>query len=117
MIRYRIEMPRAIRDLIRHLPPDLKRKIKVGLRSVAEDPYRAKELKDELAGLRSLKVAKARIIYRIKALTVEVVAFGPRADIYQRAAAELSRAARQTRGPGNTEKLKGHAKVGARRYA
>lgn len=104
MIRHRIEMPRAIRDLIRHLPPDLKRKIKAGLRSVAEDPYRAKELKDELAGLRSLKVAKARIIYRIKGLTVEVVAFGPRADIYQRAATELSRAARQTRGQGDAEK-------------
>jgi mRNA-degrading endonuclease RelE of RelBE toxin-antitoxin system len=104
MIRYRIEMPRSIRDLIRHLPPDLKRKIKISLRSVAEDPYRAKELKDDLAGLRSLKVAKARIIYRVKGLTVEVVAFGPRADIYQRAAAELIRSVRQIRDPGDSEK-------------
>ena len=28
MIRYRIEMPRVLRDLSRHLPPELKAKVK-----------------------------------------------------------------------------------------
>ena len=62
---------------------------------MADDPYRAKELKEELAGLRSHRIAKARIIYRIKGSVVEIVAFGPRADIYERVAAELSKALRQ----------------------
>ncbi len=97
MIRHRIEMSQAVRDLVPHLPPQLKRKVKAALRSIADDPYRAKELKEELAGLRSHRIAKARIIYRIKGSVVEIVAFGPRADIYERAAAELSKALRQGR--------------------
>ena len=49
----------------------------------------AKALKDDLAGLRSIRVARSRIIIAIKGSTVEVVAFGPRKDIYQRVATEL----------------------------
>src|SRR5712692_8349366 len=97
MTRYRIEMSQAVRDLVPHLPPQLKRKVKAALRSIADDPYRAKELKEELAGLRSYPVAKARLIYRIKGSIVEVVAFGPRADIYERAATELSKALRKSK--------------------
>ena len=95
MIRYRIEMPRVLRDLIRHLPPELKVKVKATLRSISDDPYRAKELRDELAGLRSYRVARSRIIYRIVGSMVQIVALGPRADIYERAAAELSKTLRK----------------------
>jgi len=97
MTRYRIEISQAVRDLIPHLPPQLKRKVKAALRSIADNPYQAKELKEELAGLRSYHVAKARLIYRIQGSTVDVVAFGPRADIYERAATELSKALRETK--------------------
>ena len=98
MIRYRIEMPRVLRDLIRHLPPELKEKVKAALRSISDDPYRAKELRDELAelaGLRSYRVARSRVIYRIVGSMVQIVALGPRVDIYERAAAELSKTLRK----------------------
>lgn len=101
MIRYRIEMSQAVRDLVPHLPPQLKRKVKAVLRSIADDPYRAKELKEELAGLRSYPISRARLIYRIKGSIVEIVAFGPRADIYERAAAELSKAIRESKSEKN----------------
>ena len=91
MTRYRIEMSQAVRDLVPHLPPQLKRKVKAALRSIAEDPYRAKELKEELAGLRSYPIGRARLIYRVAGTIVEIVAFGPRVDVYERAAAELSK--------------------------
>ena len=96
MIRYRIEMPQVTRDLFRHLPPELKGKGKAALRLIADDPYRAKKLTEELAGFRSYPIAKARLIYRIVGATVEIVAFGPRAGIYERAAAELSKSLRKT---------------------
>ena len=96
MIRYRLEMSRAVRDLITHLPPELKRKVKAALRAIAEDPYQAKALKEELAGLRSYRIGRTRLILRIAGLVVEVVAFGPRSDIYERAAVELSAALRKT---------------------
>ena len=91
MTGYRIEMPRMLRDLIRHLPPELKAKIKAALRQISDDPYRAKELRDDLAGLRSYRVARSRVIYRIKGYAVQIVALGPRADIYERAAAEFGK--------------------------
>jgi len=94
MTGYRIEMPRMLRDLIRHLPPELKAKIKAALRSISDDPYRAKELRDDLVGLRSYRVARSRVIYRIRGSTVQIVALGPRTDIYERAAAELSKTLR-----------------------
>ena len=94
MTGYRVEMPRMVRDLIRHLPPELKAKIKAALRSISDDPYRAKELRDDLVGLRSYRVARSRVIYRIRGSTVQIVALGARADIYERAAAELSKTLR-----------------------
>jgi mRNA interferase RelE/StbE len=97
MIRYRIEMPRLLRDLIRHLPPELKVKVKTALRSISNDPYRAKELKEELAGLRAYRIARFRVIYRIVGSMVQIVALGPRADIYERAAAELSKTLRKSK--------------------
>src|SRR5215813_5639720 len=97
MIRYRVEMARAVRDLITHLPPELKRKVKAARRSIAEDPYQTKELKEELTGLRSYRIGRTRLILRIIGAVVEVVAFGPRSDIYQRAAIELSARLRKTK--------------------
>jgi len=95
MIRYRIEMPRLLRDLIRHLPPELKAKVKAALRSISDDPYRAKELSEELAGFRSCWIGRSRVICRIVGSMVQIVALGPRVDIYERAAAELSKTLRK----------------------
>jgi mRNA-degrading endonuclease RelE of RelBE toxin-antitoxin system len=95
MTGYRIEMPRMVRDLIRHLPPELKTKIKAALRSISDDPYRAKESRDDLAGLRNYRVARSRVIYRVRGSTLPIVALGRRADIYERAAVELSKMLRK----------------------
>jgi mRNA-degrading endonuclease RelE of RelBE toxin-antitoxin system len=97
MKRFRLVIAQAVRDLLIHLPPNLKRKVKAALQSLAENPYQAKALKDDLAGLQSYRVVRSRIILRIKSSTVEVVAFGPRKDIYQRAAAELKTTLRSPR--------------------
>jgi len=90
MIRYRLEMSRAVRDLITHLPPELKRKIRTAFRARAENPHQAKALKDELAGLRSHRLGSTRIILRVTGHVVEVIALGSRRDIYERVATELS---------------------------
>src|SRR5262249_35120735 len=101
MIHYRIEMPRVLRDLIRYLPPELKAKVKAALRTIADDPYSAKELSPKMVGLRSYRVASSRVINRIVGSVVQIVAFGPRGDIYERAAAELSKTLRK----GKTNRL------------
>jgi mRNA interferase RelE/StbE len=49
-----------------------------------EEPLRGKALKAELDGLRSLRVARFRVVYRIGGEgTIEVVAVGPRQRIYE----------------------------------
>lgn len=46
------------------------------------NPNEGKALRDDLAGLRSMRVGKFRIIYRVLQNVIEVVAVGPRARIY-----------------------------------
>ena len=91
-------MAQDVRDLITHLPSQFKRRVKVALQTLGKDPHQAKELRDELEGLRSFRVARSRLILRIHGPTVEIVAFGPRKDIYERAAQELSAARRNAQG-------------------
>jgi mRNA interferase RelE/StbE len=72
-----------VADVIRALHPELKRKVRTVLDEIREDPLQGKELKDDLSGLRSVRVAHFRIVYRIGARrVVEVVALGPRRTIY-----------------------------------
>lgn len=91
MSAYRLEMSQTVRNVVAHLPPELKRKVKAAFRALATNPYQAKALKDDLVGLRSYRLGTTRIILRTAGEVVEVVAFGPRRDIYERVAAELSR--------------------------
>ena len=98
MREYRLVMAQDVRDLVSHLPPKFKRKTKLALQALSKDPYQAKELRDDLEGLRSFRVARSRLILRIKGRTIEIVAFGPRKDIYERAAQELSLSQRKPEG-------------------
>ena len=64
---YRLRVPGRIEELVRGLHPDLKRKVRAGLDLIRTDPEVGKELRDELAGLRSLRVGRLRIVYRVAA--------------------------------------------------
>jgi len=95
MKKFRLDIAQDVRNLISHLPPHLKKKVKAAIQSLADNPCQAKELKDELRGLRSYRVTRSRLILRIQKSIVEIVAFGPRKDIYERAAREFTVASRQ----------------------
>jgi mRNA interferase RelE/StbE len=80
----RLNVPDEIARLVRSLNPDLKRKVKSSLRIILNDPGSGKALKDELAGLRSFRVGKFRIIYRVPSGNlIDIVAIGPRVRIYE----------------------------------
>jgi mRNA interferase RelE/StbE len=80
---YKIRVPHRVRELVREMHPHLKRKIKASMRIVLSNPNEGKVLKDELAGFRSFRVGRLRIIYRIERNVVEIVAIGPRERIYE----------------------------------
>jgi mRNA interferase RelE/StbE len=57
-ILHTLRMPEEIAALIRGMHPELKKKIKAGLKAIMEAPHTGKILRDKLAGLRSMRVSK-----------------------------------------------------------
>ena len=83
-IRRTLRVPGEIVALIRGCHPKLKRKIRAGLRQIVTDPESGKSLKDELEGLKSYRISRFRIIYRISSKQIiDIVAVGPRKTIYE----------------------------------
>jgi mRNA interferase RelE/StbE len=71
-------------DAIRELHPDIKRKLRASLELLSADARAGKPLRNELAGLWSLRIGKFRLIYRVTAKRqLELIAFGPRERIYE----------------------------------
>ena len=71
--------------MVRRLHPNLKRKVRASLATLSRDPHAGKSLREELDGLRSFRVGRIRIIFRLldEERTVEIVAIGPRTNIYE----------------------------------
>jgi len=79
-----LKVPDEVVDFLRGLHPRIKTKIKEGLRIILTDPNSGKVLHEELSGLRSFRVGRFGIIYRVGNRNVlEVIAVGPRERIYE----------------------------------
>ena len=78
-----LKVPRTVLELIRHVHPRLKKKVRDALNGILSDPDCGKPLQRELGGYWSLRVGRHRIIYRPDADGSEIVAFGPRKTIYE----------------------------------
>ena len=74
-----------------HLPPELKRKIRMAVDEIQHHPESGKELIEKLSGLKSYRVGRFRIVYRLTADAIRVIAVGPRETVYQKAALEIGR--------------------------
>jgi mRNA interferase RelE/StbE len=69
---------------LRTLHPHIKKKLKAAFQTITADPYAGKALVDELSGLRSYRVSRFRIIYRVvQEKRIEIIAIGPRERIYE----------------------------------
>lgn len=86
-----LKVPTDVRDFIRRLHPELKRKVRAALADILDDPSCGKALKEELEGYWSLRVGRSRIIYRIGDGVIEIVAVGPRGSIYEETALKIHR--------------------------
>lgn len=82
----------SLKSQIRHLPPDLKRRVWTSIDFLVENPQAGKPLSEELAGYRSCRIGKYRLIYRIKEDRLILEAVGPRSSIYERFVLEIGRA-------------------------
>lgn len=91
MAVYRPDMPPHVAEIIRHLPPELKQRIKRAIRSLSVDPFPGDPLIGELSGLWSFKVRRFRIIYELdrKARVLRIFAIGHRREVYEKLADQL----------------------------
>lgn len=80
-----------LQELLRHLPPMLKGKIKQALEEIVENPSSGKALREELAGLSSTRIGRIRIVYRAEEHRITLITIGPRRMVYQKAALELNK--------------------------
>jgi mRNA-degrading endonuclease RelE of RelBE toxin-antitoxin system len=80
----RLRMHSEAAALIQGLHPDIKRKVRGALEEILAEPEAGKSLQRELAGLRSYRIGRLRLVYRVSARRViEIVAIGPRSVIYE----------------------------------
>src|SRR5262245_9377530 len=81
---YRFRVSEPLEELIRGLHPELKRRVRAALDAIREDPSVGKELRGDLAGLRSYRVGRFRVIYRVAPRgVIDLIAVGPRRGIYE----------------------------------
>jgi mRNA interferase RelE/StbE len=87
------DIPPHVAEVIRHLPPDLKRSIKQALRIITQNPSAGDPLLRELKGLRKYSVKRFRIIYSIdhKRRLVRIFAVAHRREVYEQLADQIRR--------------------------
>jgi mRNA interferase RelE/StbE len=88
-----------VAEVIRHLPPEVKRGVKAALRAVATDPALGEPLRRELDGLWKFRVRRYRLVYAVDrgSRAIRVFAVGHRRGIHDDIAAQ----ARRPRRPGD----------------
>jgi mRNA interferase RelE/StbE len=99
MAVYRPDILPHVAQLIRHLPPELKRSVKQVIRSLSSNPFSGEPLLRELTGLWKYKVRRFRLIYEVdrKARLIRIFALGHRREVYEELADRLREARRRKR--------------------
>ena len=81
---YKLRVPDEVAETIKGMHPQLKRKVKAALENIISDPFTGKALREELKGMRSYRVGRFRIVYRVaSSRIIEIIAVGPRKIIYE----------------------------------
>lgn len=85
MPRYRPEIPPHVAEVIRTLPPDVKRGVKAAIRALSAEPAAGEPLQGELAGLMKYRVRRYRIVYEIVRpdRVLRILAVGHRRSVYE----------------------------------
>jgi len=88
---FRVDVPPHVAEVIRCLPPEVKRGVKEALRLLAQDPGAGVPLTRELEGYWRYRVRRFRIVYQRAPRLVRVVAVGHRRTVYEDFGERLSK--------------------------
>jgi mRNA interferase RelE/StbE len=86
---YRLDVPLHVAEILRHLPPELKRPIRSALEALGRDLALGGPIERELEGLWQYRVRRFRNVYAIErgSRILRVLAVGHRKTIYEEVAA------------------------------
>lgn len=81
-----IDIPPHVAEVIRKLPPDVKKSVREALRGLTINSHLGSPLKGDLAGLWKYRVRRYRIVYfpDSKKKCLQIYAVGHRKEIYDR---------------------------------
>jgi len=84
MAPFVLDIPPHVADVLRRLPPDVKRPVKAALRAISTNPALGTPLERELKGLCRFRVRRFRIVYGIDRprKTIRVMAVAHRRQVY-----------------------------------
>ena len=88
---WRIDVPPHVAEVIRHLPPEIKRGVKAALRAIAADPATGQTLRGDLEGLLKFRVRRYRLVYAVerRVRVIKLFAVGHRREIYDEVGAQV----------------------------
>lgn len=88
---YQVKLTVHASKVAKRLPPEIKKAAKEALRQLAENPELGKELQVELAGFRSYRFTRYRIVYKVapEKKVIVIWAIGHRRDIYENFSEQL----------------------------
>jgi mRNA interferase RelE/StbE len=95
MARYRPDIPPRVAEVIRQLPPEVKRGIRTAIQAISGDPALGEPLQRELEGIMKYRVRRYRVVYTVerKSKTIRIMAGGHRRAVYEELA-DLVRSSR-----------------------
>ena len=93
MAIHQLDIPPHVANVIRHLPPDIKRSVKAALRALSVTSAVGEPLKKELKGFWKYRVKRFRIVYAVDRTrkVIRIVAVGHRRAIYEEVAERVQR--------------------------
>lgn len=91
MVVFQPDIPPHVAEIVRHLPPDVKRSVRQALRVLSVTPEAGEPLRRELQGLWKYRVRRFRIVYAIDRThrAIRIVALGHRRSIYEEVAEQI----------------------------
>ena len=88
-----LDIPPHVAEVLRHLPPDIKRPVKAALRAISVNPSLGAPLERELKGLWRFRVRRFRIVYGVDRprKTIRIMAVAHRRHVYDDLAEAVDR--------------------------
>ena len=85
MSGHRPDIPPHVAEIIRHLPPDVKRGVKAAIRALSNNPAAGEPLQRDLEGLWKYRVKRFRVVYAVdrQRRILRIMAVGHRRAVYE----------------------------------